>query len=233
MFRLQRVFNWAVESESKSHEQDHHQHNWKKLYRAHQSWEECDSCITSNVIFWALISSNRKKHLEIVALWSPSVSLNTTVICCLATRSFFVFLRRLQICEYLLVITPRAVAIRIPHHMKHWDRLCFVWSKGNFLFNCTVFCPVWFSFILVFSDSLTFICAETSNNVSLSLSLQKFQKCSLSDLSPLCFRKPPFMLFAVYRTGFLTYSCTVKDAVFCCIWFVSHWNCLFLNQRMI
>lgn len=91
MFRLHQVLHSAVESKSKSHKQDRHQHNWEKLYRSHQRQEECDSYVTSNVIFWALISSHRsqkKKGLEIVASRSPSVSLNTTVIQWLVTRSF-------------------------------------------------------------------------------------------------------------------------------------------------
>lgn len=115
MFKLHQVLNWAVESESKSHKQNHHQCNWKKLsYRAHQNQDENDSCVTSNVILWDLIWSYRpkkKEGLEIVASQSPSVSLNITVIYRLVTTSF----REVQeICEYLLVITPTAVTIRIP-----------------------------------------------------------------------------------------------------------------------
>lgn len=71
-----------------------------------------------------------------------------------------------------------------------------------------------FSFIVVLSDSLAFICEETINIVSLSIPSETSQGCALSDLCLLLFRKPPFALFAVYRTGFLTYSCAVKDAVF-------------------
>lgn len=90
VFRLHQVLNWAVESKSKSHKQDPNQQNWEKLYRSHQRQEECDSCVTSSVIFWALISSHRsqkKEGFEIVASWSPSVSLNTTLLQWLATRS--------------------------------------------------------------------------------------------------------------------------------------------------
>lgn len=104
-----------------------------------------------------------------------------------------------------------------------------VWTKGNFLFNCTVFCPVRFSFVVVLSDSLTFICEETSNIVSLFIPSEVFQECALSDLCLLWFRKPPFTLFAVCRTGFLTYSCAVKDAVFGS----GLTESLFLNQMKI
>lgn len=66
--------------------------------------------------------------------------------------------------------------------------------KGNFFFSCTVFCPVWFSFIVVLSDTLTFICEETCNIVTLSILSEVFQgvlslTCVLYDLEnhlPLC-----------------------------------------------
>lgn len=94
--------------------------NWEKLYWDHQRWEEYYSCVTFDAIFfWALISSHRsqeKEHLEIVTSQSTLLSLSTTVTShCLVTRSIFVFLRKQQeICKYLLIITPGAVAIRIP-----------------------------------------------------------------------------------------------------------------------
>lgn len=54
-----------------------------------------------------------------------------------------------------------------------------VWMKGNLLFSCTVFCPVWFFFIVVLSDTLTFICEETCNIVTLSI-LSKIFEVALS-----------------------------------------------------
>lgn len=66
--------------------------------------------------------------------------------------------------------------------------------KGNLLFSCTVFCPVWFSFIVVLSDTLTFICEETCNIVTLSILSEIFEgalslTCVSYDLEnhlPLC-----------------------------------------------
>lgn len=84
--------------------------------------------------------------------------------------------------------------------------------KGNLLFSCTVFCPVWFFFIVVLSDTLTFICEETCNIVTVH-PFKDLWGCTLSDMCLVWFRKPPSTLFAVYRTGFLTCSCAVKDAV--------------------
>lgn len=69
-----------------------------------------------------------------------------------------------------------------------------VWMKGNLLFSCTVFCPVWFFFIVVLSDTLTFICEETCNIVTLSILSKIFEDalsltCVSYDLEnhlPLC-----------------------------------------------
>lgn len=50
--------------------------------------------------------------------------------------------------------------------------------------------------------------------LSLYPSFRDLSGCTLSDMCLVWFRKPPSTLFAVYRTGFLTCSCAVKDAVF-------------------
>lgn len=53
-------------------------------------------------------------------------------------------------------------------------------NDREFLFSCTVFCPVWFSFIIVLSDTLTFICEETCNIVALSIFQRSFRVHSLT-----------------------------------------------------
>lgn len=114
VFRLHQVLNWAVESESKSHKQNHHQHNWKKLYVQNSSkprwkWKLC--------YFQCYFKSfNLKPQTREERSWSSSFTVSISLIkynsnIVVRTTSF----REVpEIFEYLLVITLTTVTIRIP-----------------------------------------------------------------------------------------------------------------------